>query len=180
MFPTQKTINYGGKQTGKIIGGMYFVENTEETDLSTGVFMSIGSGFAAHVPFQLTIPYTVGDDFYFDIIGGNITATQKLRYFKGKNTTTLTLKWSITLESVEQFVGFEDEIVNLKVLKTNINSVTTTISDTLCTISSSEFGIRSNGISIVDLYVGDSFFIQIEQPDGINVIVSSAEIIFVE
>lgn len=180
MFPTQKTINYGGKQTGKIVGGMYFVNNTTETNLSSATFVNIGTGFAGHLPFELTIPYSSGNDYYFDITGGVVTASQKLRYFKGKNGTQLTMKWSLTVESVDAGPGFTNNEIFLRISKTDVDSVTTVISDSVSNCSTNQFGMRISGVSIVSVNVGDSFFIQLEQLAGLNVLVPSAELILVE
>lgn len=81
----QKSLNLGGKQTGKISGGMYFAENTLTTDVDGGgEWVRIGYNQPTHPRFALmpiyptTNPSNVINDYFS--INNAVTASQQLNY----------------------------------------------------------------------------------------------------
>lgn len=177
----QKVISFGAKQSGKIEGGMYFVNNptTALTDLSTGAFMSIGSGAGVtQLPFVLQ-----NSNEYFEILQTSIPTDpqtvaqyQKLRYLKGRNSTTLTLNWGVSLIKLSDDAPAGNKI-ELRVSKTNVLGVSSIIDQTQ--ISAGVFQSYSSNILhstiLTNVNILDSYFIEIADQDlGIDVSVSSA------
>lgn len=178
----QKTISFGAKQSGKIEGGMYFVNNpfTAITDLSTGAYMAIGSGAGAtQLPFILEN----GND-YFEIFQTTtpinpqtVAQYQKLRYSKGRNGTFLTLDWGVSI--ISEDTNFK---LQLRVSKTNVLGIDSVIDQTVITAGSyTNANSRIIHSTIISINVYDSFFIELaDEETGNNVSVTSAYLSFSE
>lgn len=126
----QKTINSGGKQTGKIFGGMFFNGNTTQaTTVVQNTWTRIGAGNAsaplfALVPIQpISAPSTSGVNDYFSLNTGTTAATQALWYRYGKRAV-LTLSYSLTvINTVAMAAGVD---ASVRVSSISSDGVTTT------------------------------------------------------
>lgn len=173
----QKTINYGGKHSGKILGGMYFIENEAVTDVGAGnTFVRIGAGGAMGlVPFTL---YQTNQ--YFEIVGTTVQ-TQTLRMKMGV-PAELYLDWQVCVTNT----GVEGQI-NLAFRIRKIIALTSSTE----TVSSSQITGRTtpNGTGIGDkilisLAINDQLYIELSNIDGTqptrDIVVTSARLIVSE
>lgn len=173
----QKTINYGGKHSGKILGGMYFRANDASTDVGAGnTFVRLGAGGAVGL-----VPFTLYQTNQYFVIVGTTVETQTLQMQMGV-LSNLYFDWELCIKSTGPAARIDYAFRVRKIV------ASTGLTETITSSQINGFG-TAKGVSIgnqilISLAINDQLYIEVSNIDIAqptrDIIITSARMVVSE
>lgn len=172
----QKSENSGGRFDGssKILGSIKFEANIQPTVIAVqNEWYSIGTGAIGHILFETTLTTEYAPYF---ILSGTAITNQVLTLKKGKKPTFLNVHFGMAARIAG---GGTPSNVELRVRRTDIDNITSTVAQTFGSISATGFDFSFQFTQPVALVKDDRIFMEIRNTTAAqNIIVTAANLSF--